>query len=189
MSDRQRLARLVPGSSSDFDLLYRLTYDRVVRTCLIVLGGDPAAAQDCAQDTYLRAYRAWPRWRPEAPVEVWLHRIAVNAARSYKRRRMLRELPLLFEGLRARPLPLDDTFAVMRALGQIPSAEATALLLRYFHGYSGEEIAAGMGVPASTIRGRIVRGRSRLRKLLGEVDEDASRSAISALSEFEEKMG
>jgi DNA-directed RNA polymerase specialized sigma24 family protein len=46
-----------------------------------------------------------------------------------------------------------------------------------------------MGVPASTIRGRIVRGRSRLRKLLGDIDEDASRSAISALSEFEEKMG
>ena len=107
--DRQRLARLTPGSDSDFDVLYRLAYDTVVRTCLVVLGGDPAAAQDCAQDTFVRAYRAWPRWRPEAPVEVWLHRIAVNVARSHRRRRMFRELPLLFDGLWARAQPLDDT--------------------------------------------------------------------------------
>ena len=165
--DRQRLACLVPGSDEDFDLLYRLTFDRIRQTCLVVLGGDPAAAEDCAQDTYVRAYRAWPRWRPQAPVEVWLHRIAVNVARSYRRRRMWRHLPLLTDRA-ARAQPLDETFVVMRALSTIPIADATALLLRYYHGYSGEEIAAGLGVPASTVRGRIVRARSQLRRLLAE---------------------
>ena len=184
-SSRERLARLVPGSSEDFDLLYRHTFDRIRHTCLVVLGGDPAAAEDCAQDTYVRAYRAWPRWRPDAPVEVWLHRIAVNVARSYKRRRMWRQLPLLSDRP-SRPQPLDETFAVMRALGQMSPDDATALLLRFYHGYSGEEIAAGLGVPASTIRGRIVRARSRLKELLGgDFDTGSSKSAPSGFGGVE----
>jgi RNA polymerase sigma-70 factor, ECF subfamily len=167
-SDRERLGHLVPGSADDFDLLYRLTFERIRHTCLVVLGGDPAAAEDCAQDAFVRAYRAWPRWRPQAPVEVWLHRIAVNVARSYKRRRMWRHLPLLSDRLASRPQLLDETFVVMRALGEMSADDAAALLLRYYHGYSGEEIAAGLGLPASTVRGRIVRARNRLRELLGE---------------------
>jgi RNA polymerase sigma-70 factor (ECF subfamily) len=165
---RDRLDRLVPGSAEDFDLLYRLAFDRVRATCLVILGGDPAAAEDCAQDTFVRAYRAWPRWRPEAPVEVWLHRIAVNVARSYRRRQVWRHLPLLADRLSARPQPLDETFVVMRALGEMSDDDATALLLRYYYGYSGEEIAAGLGVPPTTIRGRIVRARTRLRELLSD---------------------
>lgn len=173
----------MPGSSEDFDLLYRLAYERVRQTCLVVLGGDPAAAEDCAQDTFVRAYRAWPRWRPEAPVEVWLHRIAVNVARSYRRRQAWRHLPLLADRLSARPQPLDETFVVMRALGQMSEADATALLLRYYYGYSGEEIAAGLGVPATTIRGRIIRARNRLRELLGDQGEGSSNPPVSGFRE------
>jgi RNA polymerase sigma-70 factor (ECF subfamily) len=169
--DPERLKRLKPGSAEDFDLLYRLTFDRVRQTCLVVLGGDPAAAEDCAQDAFVRAFRAWPRWRPEAPVEVWLHRIAVNVARSYRRRHLWRHLPLLSEHLPARAQPLDDTFTVMRALGDMPVADATALVLRYYYGYSGEAIAAGFGLPASTVRGRIARARARLRDQLGDTSK------------------
>jgi RNA polymerase sigma-70 factor (ECF subfamily) len=183
-SNRERLGRLVPGSAEDFDLLYRLTFERIRHTCLVVLGGDPSAAEDCAQDTYVRAYRAWPRWLPQAPVEVWLHRIAVNVARSYKRRRMWRHLPLLTDRP-SRPQPLDETFVVMRALGQMSPDDATALLLRYYHGYSGEEIAAGLGLPASTVRGRIVRARSRLKELLTDLDADSSNPGSSGLRGME----
>jgi RNA polymerase sigma factor (sigma-70 family) len=178
LSDRQRLAGLVPGSPEDFDLLYRLTYERIRHTCLVVLGGDPAAAEDCAQDAFVRAFRAWPRWRPEAPVEVWLHRIAVNVARSHKRRRMWRHLPLLPDRLAARPEPLDETFVVMRALAEMSAEDAGALLLRYYHGYSGEEIAAGFGIPPTTVRGRIVRARTRLQQLLADREGGSSKSDV-----------
>src|SRR5258708_4697623 len=49
-----------PGSRADFDLLYRETYQRVFRTLATILG-DPAAAEDCTQDAFLKAYLAWPR--------------------------------------------------------------------------------------------------------------------------------
>ncbi|HXM57714.1 MAG TPA: RNA polymerase sigma factor [Candidatus Dormibacteraeota bacterium] len=183
-ADRERLSRLEPGSAEDFDVLYRLTFERIRQTCLVVLGGDPAAAEDCAQDAFVRAYRAWPRWRPEAPVEVWLHRIAVNVARTHKRRQMWRNLPLLGDR-QARAQPLDETFVVMRALREMSVEDATALLLRYYHGYSGEEIAAGLGLPPSTVRGRIVRARTRLRQLLGDVPDGSSKPDVPGLGRME----
>src|SRR5439155_19545026 len=54
-----------PGSREDFDRLYCATYQRVYGTLLALLR-NRAAAEDCTQEAYLRAFRAWPRWRPEA---------------------------------------------------------------------------------------------------------------------------
>src|SRR3989442_3397590 len=60
------------------------TYRRIFGT-LITLVRDRATAEDCAQETYERAYRGWAKWRPDAPVEAWLHRIAINMAISDRR--------------------------------------------------------------------------------------------------------
>src|SRR5260370_863337 len=80
-----------PGSRDDFDRLYRDSYPRIYRTLLAVLA-DPAAAEDCTQDAFVLAFRAWARWRPDAPAEAWLHRIAINAAVSYQRKANLRSI-------------------------------------------------------------------------------------------------
>src|SRR5438270_1776694 len=79
-----------PGDRSDFDRLYQASYPRLVRT-LFALLGDVAAAEDCVQDAFVQAYKAWARWRPDAPAEAWLHRIALNQAHSYRRRQRIRE--------------------------------------------------------------------------------------------------
>src|SRR5438445_12522217 len=80
-----------PGSLEDFDRLYRESYARVLRTLLGVLR-DRAAAEECAQEAFVRAFQAWPRWRPDAPAEAWVHRIAFNVAVSHRRREALRTL-------------------------------------------------------------------------------------------------
>ncbi|HKA49134.1 MAG TPA: sigma factor [Candidatus Dormibacteraeota bacterium] len=67
------------------------TYDRLF-AMLIVLLHDRAAAEDCVQETCFRAFKAWPRWQPGAPAEVWLHRIAINVALSHPRRERLRDV-------------------------------------------------------------------------------------------------
>lgn len=59
---------LQAGSKKDFDTLYRETYPRVFRTLAAMLGSE-AMAEDCAQDAYLKAFRAWPGWKGEAPAE------------------------------------------------------------------------------------------------------------------------
>jgi DNA-directed RNA polymerase specialized sigma24 family protein len=70
--------------------LYVASYRRILGT-LITLLGDVAAAEDCTQEAFERAYRGWKAWRPDAPAEAWLHRIAINVAISDRRHQKLRQ--------------------------------------------------------------------------------------------------
>ena len=66
-----------PGIPGDFDRLYRASFARIVRT-LAGIVGSVDAAEECAQEAFTRAYRAWPSWEAKVPAEAWLHRIAVD---------------------------------------------------------------------------------------------------------------
>lgn len=166
-------AGYVPGSATDFDRLYRDSHDRIVQTLIGVLG-DAAAAEDCAQDAFLKAFQAWPRWKPDAPAEAWLHRIALNAAISHLRKSRLRGVGELLRRLGrpgAGPDPgevaaLGDVTAALRRL---PPRQAAVIVLRHHHGYSNREIAAALGVPEGTVGWRLAAAKGRLRKeLAGE---------------------
>src|SRR5229473_1657457 len=80
-----------PGSEADFERLYRTSYGRILGTLTGMLG-DRAAAEDCCQDAFERAFKKWASWKPIAPAEAWVHRIAINAAVSYRRKMKLREV-------------------------------------------------------------------------------------------------
>jgi RNA polymerase sigma-70 factor, ECF subfamily len=157
---------LRPGNQDDFDFLYQQTYRNVFQLCLAILR-DSEAAQDCAQDAFVRAYRAWPRWQPDAPARAWIYRIAVNAARSHRRRRMFREIPATLDRLPDRTQHRDETLDLLEALRQLPRDEAAALVLRLHHGFSVPETAHILGVGERTVRHRVERGRERLAWVLG----------------------
>jgi len=164
---RQREYR--PGSAEDFDRLYEATYSRLLGTLIAVLR-DRAAAEDCVQEAYLRAYQAWSRWQPDAPVEAWLHRIAINVAISHRRRERLREAGEVIRrlGLPAEPDPTEAaTPELLRELRALPAKQAAALVLRYVHGYSNREIGHALGVPERTVASRLAAARSRLQSRLG----------------------
>src|SRR5690349_12258859 len=78
------------GNEADCERLYLASYGKVVGTLTGMLG-ERAAAEDCAEDAFERAYKKWATWQPLAPAEAWVHRIAINAAVSYKRKMRLRE--------------------------------------------------------------------------------------------------
>jgi RNA polymerase sigma-70 factor (ECF subfamily) len=170
----------LPGSAGDFDRLYRTAYPRVFRTLVAILG-DPSEAEDCAQDAFVRAFKAWPRWRPDAPAEAWVHRIAVNSAISYRRRARLRSVGELLRRL-GRPAHGADPGDVatqpdlLVALRAIPPKLAAAIVLRHYHGYNNREIAAALGVSERTVGTRLRQAAERLRDTLGE---DATLSAFS----------
>jgi RNA polymerase sigma-70 factor (ECF subfamily) len=161
-----------PGSREDFDRLYRSAYPRVYRTLAAILG-DPAEAEDCAQDAFVKAFQAWKRWRPDAPAEAWVHRIAVNRAISYRRRARLRTVGELLRRL-GRPAGSADPAQVatrpdlLTALQSIPPKLAAAIVLRHYHGYNNREIAAALGVSERTIGTRLSQAAARLREALGE---------------------
>jgi len=183
-----------PGSKEDFDRLYRSAYPRVYRTLTAILG-DPAEAEDCAQDAFVKAYQAWKRWRPDAPAEAWIHRIAVNRAISMRRSSQLRSVGEVLRRL-GRPAAGDDPAAVatrpdlLTALRSIPPKLAAAIVLRHYHGYNNREIAAALGVSERTIGSRLNQAAARLRPLLERSNSNGfSLEPGSALSSEQEASG
>jgi RNA polymerase sigma-70 factor (ECF subfamily) len=161
-----------PGSREDFDRLYRSEYPRVYRTLAAILG-DSSEAEDCAQDAFVKAFQAWNRWRPDAPAEAWIHRIAVNRAISYRRSATLRSVGELLRRLgkprgSADPASVATQPDLLAALRSIPPKLAAAIVLRHYHGYNNREIAAALGVSERTIGTRLNQAAERLRPLLEE---------------------
>lgn len=159
-----------PGSREDFDRLYQVAYPRVYRT-LAALLRDPAAAEDCAQDAFVQAYHAWNRWRPDAPAEAWVHRIAVNRAISYRRSLKLRSVGEVLRRLgrpHAGPDPAEEATKsdLLTALQALPPKLAAAIVLRHYHGYNNREIAAALGVSERTIGSRLRQAADQLRDRL-----------------------
>jgi RNA polymerase sigma-70 factor (ECF subfamily) len=159
------------GSEADFERLYRNTYRRIFGT-LITLVRDRATAEDCAQETFERAYRNWASWRPDAPVEAWLHRIAINVAISDRRHQGLRQAGEMVRRL-GRPVQGPDPALgaersdLVAAMKKLPPKQAAALVLRHYHGYSNREIASALGVPEQTVASRLAAARKHLQAVLG----------------------
>jgi len=159
-----------PGSEADFERLYRNSYRRILGT-LITMLRDRAAAEDCTQDAFERAFKAWKSWRPDAPAEAWLHRIAINVAINGQRRERLQEVGAMLRRT-GRPTPPADPAALAQrsdlvaALRKLPPKQAAAIVLRHFHGYTNREIAIALGVPERTVASRLAAARSRLQQLL-----------------------
>lgn len=180
--------RYRPGSAKDFERLYRDTYPRLVRTLYAVLG-DAASAEDCVQDAFVRALRAWDRFRAERPAEAWLYRIAINTAISYKRKQRLREVGELVRRLgrpvgAADPADLVGRADVVRALSAQPPQRAAVFVLRHYHGYTNRELAAVMGVSERSIRAWLRRTSEDLKARL-ENDQRAAAVPLSFASSVE----
>src|SRR5260370_8225735 len=109
---------------------------------------DREAAEDCAQDAFERAFKAWKTWRPDAPAEAWLHRIAINVAINGQRRERLQEGGAVLRRI-GRPAESADPALVversdlLEALRKLPPNPATATLLPHSPPYSNHYI----GIP------------------------------------------
>jgi RNA polymerase sigma factor (sigma-70 family) len=164
-----------PGDRQDFDRLYRESYHRILYTLMGILR-DREAAEDCAQETFVRAYRAWRRWKPEAPPEAWLHRIALNVAASHRRRERRHGLGAVLRrgDPPAADLDLHGTSELLAALRRIPARDAALIVLRHHHGYSNREIATAIGMRESTISSRLAAAKRKLQREL-RVDDVVTR--------------
>ena len=160
-----------PGDRDDFDRLYRENYPRLLRT-LYAITGDAGGAEDCVQETFVKAWRAWPRFRPEKAPEGWLHQIAINTAISYRRRAKLRSIGEVLRRF-GRPAAGHDPADVasrpqiVKALAALPPRVAADFVLRYYHGYNNREIARLEGVSERTVGARLAQARDELARRLG----------------------
>ena len=180
------IERACHGELAAFDQLVLLHQQEVFAVAVRMLGSRDEA-QDIAQETFVRAYRAIGAFRQEAKLSTWLVSIAMNLCRNRRRwwarqRRVvtvsLDEPVELEEGVVthdvADPAPLPSALAerrereryVMAALKLLDEADRTVIVLRDLQGYSYEEIAGMLGIPLGTVKSKINRARWQLRALL-----------------------
>ena len=138
------------------DMVYRLALCRLQNR---------ADAEDVYQDVFLRLYgQRTERW-DEEHIRAWLIRAAVNRCADVGRQRQRRGALPLEEGLTA--AAPEGAPEVWTAVAALPEKLRLAVHLHYGEGYTAEEIAAMLRVPAVTVRTRLYRGRQKLRELLG----------------------
>jgi len=158
------------GNEADFECLYQRSYGKILGTLTAMLG-DRAAAEDCAQDAFERAYKKWSTWQPIAPAEAWVHRIAINAAVSHQRKMRLREVGEVIRrigrpGVAPDPQDVAEQRDLATALAKLPPKQAAAIVLRHYHGYTNRAIARALGVPERTVASRLAVAKERLRVML-----------------------
>src|SRR5260370_6621165 len=158
------------GNEADFERLYQTSYGKILGTLTAMLG-DRAAAEDCAQDAFERAYKKWATWQPIAPAEAWVHRIAINAAVSYQRKMRLREAGEVIRrlgrpGLAPDPQELVEHRDLAAALAKLPPKQAAAIGRRHYHGYTNPAIAHALGIPERPVSSRLSVAKDRLRVML-----------------------
>jgi RNA polymerase sigma-70 factor (ECF subfamily) len=177
-TDQQLVARVQKGDSRAFDMLV-LKYQHRIFGLISRYVHDPDEVQDVAQEAFIKAYRALPRFRGDSAFYTWLYRIAINTAKNYLVSRSRRppgsdievedaEYFANGEALHEIETPENALFGaelkavVERAIRDLPEDLRTAVTLREFDGLSYEDIADIMDCPVGTVRSRIFRAREAI---------------------------
>lgn len=147
----------------------------LLRLCYMLLQ-DTTLAEDAVQETFIKAYRALPKFRGECSDKTWLTRIAVNTCRDIKRSGWFRYMDRRMEPERCpnQVAEQDDTTACLsEAIRALPQKEKEVILLHYYQGLTEKDVAKVLGVATSTVCYRLKRGREKLRCALerGWADE------------------
>ena len=163
------------GDVDAFELLYRKHAGRVYALCLR-MAADPVVARELTQDTFVRAWEALPRFRADASITTWLHRIAVNAMLERRRgeKRRTARVSLADDeedgesAITGVVLAPDVATAIdlERAIGALPPGVRRAFVLHDVEGYTHEEIATMTGLAAGTLRAQLHRARQLLMRAL-----------------------
>lgn len=190
--DAVLVAALKAGSEEAFGLLIA-QYSQPLFSLIARSLQDPADAADITQEVFIKVYRSIRSFHGESSLRTWLYRIALHEASNqrrwwgrHKRQELTIDTPLgaeesdsgeeslclgatLADG---RGSPYDHTaqaqvrVRVEACLRQLPEAFRTVVVLREMEGFSYDEIAEVLQLPAGTVKSRLKRGRTALKALL-----------------------
>jgi RNA polymerase sigma factor (sigma-70 family) len=134
---------------------------------LLVSTVGPHDADDCFQETFIAALRAYPRLRRDSNLRAWVltiaHRKALDAHRSRKRRALPVAEPEMLEPPPAPAPPARDD-ALWEAVGALPPRQRSAVVLRYVGDLPHRDIAAAIGCSEEAARRSLHEGLAKLRK-------------------------
>ncbi|MGR8932261.1 MAG: RNA polymerase sigma factor RpoE [Gammaproteobacteria bacterium] len=185
--DQDLVRRVQLGDKSAFDLLV-VKYQHKIVHLVNRYVKDSSEAQDVAQDTFIKAYKALGDFRGDSAFYTWLYRIAINTAKNYLLSRSRRysdhevdmqDAEQVENAPQLKDIETPEHYlmnaqiieVIKSAIEKLPEEMRIAITLREFEGMSYEEIAEAMDCPIGTVRSRIFRAREaideKLTPLLG----------------------
>ncbi|HLE32049.1 MAG TPA: sigma-70 family RNA polymerase sigma factor [Bacteroidota bacterium] len=181
-SDEVLITLFQTGERDVFRLLVE-RYQERVRNIIYSIFHEQAIIDDLAQEVFLKAYQALPRFRFESSFYTWLYRITVNKSRDELRKRKVRRyftLQPLDESAEkeiagkseSQGLKEDAQELITEGLKKIPDKFRLPIVLKDIEGMTYEEIAEVMQCEIGTVKSRLSRGRAMLRSALKPLLED-----------------
>jgi RNA polymerase sigma-70 factor (ECF subfamily) len=170
--DAELAAAVAAGDAASFEQLVK-KYERSVLNTIYRYVGDKAAAEDVAQEVFLKVWSRAKSFKGRSSFSTWLYRVVVNQCLNFRQKRA-----------RAKNVPLDETIAqggpdpderldgagraaaVRAAVDELPARQRMALMLSKFEGRSYREIAEIMRTSTSSVESLIFRARQTLKKKL-----------------------
>lgn len=176
-ADAALVARVGAGDSAACRRIVDAHLGRVAGFAWRMLG-DGAEAEDVAQEAFLRLWRTAPRWRPEARIGTWLHRVAHNLCVDRLRRRgpaadtEVGEIADPSVGPGAHRHRADIARAVDVALAALPERQRAAIVLVHYQDLGNIEAACAMEISVEALESLLSRGRRALRESLRDRRDD-----------------
>jgi RNA polymerase sigma-70 factor (ECF subfamily) len=144
---------------------------------LYAFTGDLATAQDVVQEAFCRALPRWSRLDAYDDPIAWIRRVAMNLATSRWRRARTARAYAVRQGAQTVAGPEPDRVALVAALKALPVKQRRVVVLHHLADQSVADIATSEGVPESTVRAWLHRGRAALAAALGDTESTEYRHA------------
>ncbi len=177
--DSSLVLRAKSGEQGAFNELVRKYRHRVMQLC-IRYTLNRADAEDAVQNTFMKAYWGLPRFRGDAAFSSWLHRIAINSAKTVLKLRA-RDASIFASDMQnedyvnensgvRNELDTPEKLALTEEICRVVNAaidglceeQRTAVVLREFQGFSYSQVASAMACPVGTVRSRVYRAREAI---------------------------
>lgn len=177
-ADRETVLAVRAGDRDAFGRLVSSYQQRLYGLCLTMVR-DPAAAEEVAQDAFVRAYTHLDRYDDNRSFYPWLATIATRLAQSWLRSRGRREERegAVIDADRtgggqadplARAIANDRSRRLWERVAALPSGERTAVYLYYRQGMKVAEVARALGVTSGTVKTQLFRARQHLRDTMDD---------------------
>ena len=169
------ISRARRGDDAAWEIVVREHQEAIFRLAYLLLG-DAHEAEDVAQDTFVRAFRALHTFDSSRPLRPWLLRIAANLSHNHRRSigrymamiKRAMSAPQEHSTLGERSAQQWEAQTLWEAVRRLSAREQEVVYLRYFLDLSEAEMAAALEVPPGTVKSRLHRALGRLRAVVDE---------------------
>ncbi len=176
MEDRQLVARCLSGDALAERALYDAHVERVYRLAFR-LTGDSDLAEDCTQETFIRAFERLEQFRGDSSLATWLHTIAMSVTLNGMRKvkRITTRLDDLSDGIVAHEPRIgapDLKARLLEAIARLSDKLRVVFVMHDVEGFTHEEIGTTLGIPTGTSKARLFDARAKLRVALAQFAGD-----------------